>query len=42
MDGSDLSKEAKLLIGSYATMEYSIESAAIFNPSIIEDLDQSF
>jgi predicted GH43/DUF377 family glycosyl hydrolase len=39
---SDFSKAQKLLIGSYATMEYSIESAAMFNPSIIEDLDQSF
>src|SRR6056297_30124 len=27
----------KALIGSYFTMEYSIESAAIFNPSIVED-----
>lgn len=36
------SKEEKLLIGSYSTMEYSIESAAMFNPSIIEDFDQSF
>ncbi len=31
----------KLLIGSYFTHEYSIESAAFFNPSIVEDLDQS-
>ena len=31
----------KLLIGSYFTMEYSIESAAFFNPSIVEDPDQS-
>ncbi len=30
------------MIGAYSTMEYSIESAAIFNPSIIEDFDQSF
>jgi beta-1,2-mannobiose phosphorylase / 1,2-beta-oligomannan phosphorylase len=30
-----------LLIGSYFTMEYSIESAAFFNPSIVEDPDQS-
>lgn len=37
-----LTKEQKLLIGSYATMEYSIESAAMFNPSIVEDFDQSF
>ena len=42
LDLSLLSKERKLLIGSYSTMEYSIESAAIFNPSIIEDFDQSF
>ncbi|HCN84797.1 MAG TPA: glycosidase [Sphingobacteriaceae bacterium] len=31
----------KLLLGSYFTHEYSIESAAFFNPSIIEDPDQS-
>ncbi|HEX9150826.1 MAG TPA: glycosidase, partial [Flavobacterium sp.] len=36
-----LSDERKMLIGSYCTMEYAIESAAFFNPSIIEDLDQS-
>ena len=42
LDDSHLSKERKLLIGSYSTMEYSIESAAIFNPSIIEDFNQSF
>ena len=36
-----LSQERKMLIGSYCTMEYAIESAAFFNPSIIEDLDQS-
>jgi predicted GH43/DUF377 family glycosyl hydrolase len=35
----DLSK--KMLIGSYFTMEYSIESAAFFNPSIVEHPDQS-
>jgi len=39
---SKLTTEQKLLIGSYATMEYSIESAAIFNPSMVEDFDQSF
>lgn len=37
----DLSPSQKSLIGSYFTMEYSIESAAFFNPSVIEDLDQS-
>jgi len=30
----------RLLIGSYFTMEYSIESAALFNPSIVEHWDQ--
>lgn len=37
----NLSDERKMLIGSYCTMEYAIESAAFFNPSIIEDFDQS-
>lgn len=37
-----LSDEQKMLIGSYCTMEYSLESAAFFNPSIIEDFDQSY
>lgn len=31
----------RLLIGSYFTHEYSIESAAFFNPSIVEDPDRS-
>jgi len=38
----NLSDERKMLIGSYCTMEYSIESAAFFNPSIIEDFDQLY
>lgn len=37
----DLDKYMRLLIGSYFTKEYSIESAAFFNPSIVEDPDQS-
>ena len=37
----DLSISQKALIGSYFTMEYSIESAAFFNPSIVESTDQS-
>jgi predicted GH43/DUF377 family glycosyl hydrolase len=41
IDDSDLTEERKMLIGSYLTMEYSIESAAFFNPSIVEDFDQS-
>ncbi|MEP6727543.1 MAG: glycoside hydrolase family 130 protein [Bacteroidota bacterium] len=36
-----LSHTLKILIGSYFTMEYSIEAAAFFNPSIVEDPDQS-
>ena len=37
----ELNSQRKLLIGSYFTHEYSIESAAFFNPSIVEDPDQS-
>ncbi len=33
--------EQELLIGAYFTMEYSIESAALFNPSIVPHPDQS-
>ncbi|MFA5858904.1 MAG: glycoside hydrolase family 130 protein [Elusimicrobiota bacterium] len=36
-----LSKERKLLIGSYFTSEYTFESAALFNPSIVPHPDQS-
>ena len=39
--GRKLSEWRKLLIGSYFTMEYALESAALFNPSIVEDFDQS-
>lgn len=41
INDSDLTEERKMLIGSYLTMEYSIESAAFFNPSIVVDFDQS-
>ena len=35
--GADkLTRNRQLLIGSYFTMEYSIESAALFNPSIVQ------
>jgi predicted GH43/DUF377 family glycosyl hydrolase len=37
----ELSPTQKALVGSYFTMEYSIESAAFFNPSIVEHPDQS-
>ncbi|MEM9418166.1 MAG: glycoside hydrolase family 130 protein [Planctomycetota bacterium] len=40
-DPDALSLERKLLIGSYFTMEYAIESAALFNPSIVPHPDQS-
>ena len=36
-DFKDLSIENKLLIGAYFTNEYSIEAAALFNPSIVAD-----
>ena len=36
-----ISKTQKLLIGAFFTMEYSIESAALFNPSIVLHPDQS-
>jgi predicted GH43/DUF377 family glycosyl hydrolase len=35
-----LSETKKALIGAYFTMEYSIESAALFNPSIVLHPDQ--
>lgn len=40
IDFESLTVYRKLLIGSYFTHEYSIESAAFFNPSIVEDPDQ--
>ena len=40
-DLDTLDKYQKLLLGSYFTHEYSIESAAFFNPSVVEDPDQS-
>jgi predicted GH43/DUF377 family glycosyl hydrolase len=35
------SDDRKLLIGSYLTSEYSLESAALFNPSMVPHPDQS-
>ncbi|MBN2237553.1 MAG: response regulator [Bacteroidales bacterium] len=37
----ELPEFKRLLIGSFFTNEYSIESAAFFNPSMVEDPDQS-
>jgi predicted GH43/DUF377 family glycosyl hydrolase len=36
-----LSETKRALIGAYFTMEYSIESAALFNPSVVLHPDQS-
>jgi len=41
LPGVELSKTKQKLIGAYFTKEYSIESAALFNPSIIPHPDQS-
>lgn len=35
-DIETLSEQRKLLIGSYFTAEYSVEAAALFNPSMVE------
>lgn len=40
-DADQMSAERQMLIGSYFTMEYSFESAALFNPSIVPHPDQS-
>jgi predicted GH43/DUF377 family glycosyl hydrolase len=36
-----LSDKRKRLIGAYFTMEYALEAAALFNPSMVPALDQS-
>ena len=36
-----LSESQRLLIGAYFTLEYSLEAAALFNPSIVPHPDQS-
>jgi len=38
---TDYSDEQKRLIGAYFTMEYAIEAAALFNPSMVPAFDQS-
>jgi len=35
-----LSSERRLLLGAYMTSEYSVESAALFNPSVVPHPDQ--
>jgi predicted GH43/DUF377 family glycosyl hydrolase len=41
IDPNSFDSNRKFLLGSYFTMEYSIESAALFNPSMMEDPDQT-
>ena len=41
LDFDGLSEQRKLFIGSFFSMEYSIISAAFFNPSIVESPDQT-
>jgi predicted GH43/DUF377 family glycosyl hydrolase len=38
---ADVSEQRRLLIGSYFLAEYSLESAALFNPSIVPHPDQT-
>jgi predicted GH43/DUF377 family glycosyl hydrolase len=38
---TELSEARQLLIGAYFTMEYSVESAALFNPSMVPARNQS-
>jgi predicted GH43/DUF377 family glycosyl hydrolase len=39
--GKHLSEERQLLLGAFFTHEYSLEAAALFNPSIVPHPDQS-
>ncbi len=39
--GAELSEPRRLLIGSYFLAEYSLEAAALFNPSIVPHPDQT-
>ncbi len=41
-EGTKLGKTQKTLIGAFFTMEYAVESAALFNPSIVPHPDQSY
>ena len=40
LNGQKLSEERKLLLGGYFTHEYSLEAAALFNPSMAPHPDQ--
>lgn len=39
--GAPLTRERRLLLGAYFTCEYSVEGAALFNPSMVPAPDQS-
>jgi len=41
VEPGSIGRDRRLLIGAYFTLEYSIESAALFNPSIVDHPDQS-
>ncbi len=41
MNYCHFSENRKLLLGAYFTKEYSIQSAALFNPSIVSHPDQN-
>src|SRR5205823_6037524 len=41
LNGQKLSEERKLVLGGYFTHEYSLEAAALFNPSMVPHVDQS-
>ena len=41
LNGQQLSPERKLLLGGYFTHEYSLEAAALFNPSMVPHPDQT-
>ena len=38
--GAAMDDERRLLIGAYFTMEYAVEAAALFNPSIVPTINQ--
>ncbi len=39
--GDENDRDVRMLIGAYFSMQYAFESAALFNPSMIPDYDQS-
>lgn len=40
-EDSGITEQQRLLVGAYFTMEYSLESVALFNPSMVPHPDQS-